>query len=84
MVLRPNDRVPSLDAGSHASITIYDATGAVVGRNDFAREGGVLKYVWNGRNLDGRLVSQGTYLALVQLQINGMSDKTKMKIGVKR
>lgn len=84
MVLRPNARVSTLLAGDRASVTVRDGLGNVVASGQFVRGEGELRWTWDGRNRDGRLVGQGTYVAQVSLTIGGRSSSMKTKIGVDR
>jgi len=44
-----------------------------------------LYYVWNGRNVNGRAVAPGTYLAIIKISNNLNKTETKrIRIGVKR
>lgn len=67
-----------------AKITIYDALGnIVVHQADFKNPTGTLPiFVWNGRNLNGRLVGTGTYVGKIIFS-DGTPAQT-VKIGVKR
>ncbi len=84
MIIEPDDRTKTLESGSQASIIIYSGSGDVVHQKSFIRSENRLKVTWEGRNMRNRLVSQGTYLALVKYKINGRTGVRKFKIGIKR
>jgi hypothetical protein len=85
IVLQPNERVATLSSSDHAKLRIYDATGGTVLEAAFEQVNGqMLQYRWDGRNADGRLVGQGTYVVIVELTMSGQSSSKKYKVGVKR
>lgn len=73
-----------LSAADHASVSITDATGGLVATAQFQLEGGMLVYRWDGRNRDGRLVGQATYVVTVKTTVAGVSKSRKLKVGVQR
>lgn len=69
-----------------ANISIYDQVGNAVlkdGQCVSTSENGKLLYIWNGVNKNGRYVGDGTYVAVVNVNVtNGISRTIKTKIGI--
>jgi hypothetical protein len=84
IVLGPGERMASPDPDARATITMFDRTGNVVLRRNFKRNSDNLEFVWNGTNGNGRLVGQATYIAILSIEMNGVKEEKKIKIGVKR
>ncbi len=84
IILGPGERMASPDPDARAKITMFDRTGNVVLRRDFKRNSDNLEFVWDGTNRNGRLVGQATYIAILSIQMNGVKEEKKIKIGVKR
>ncbi|MBD3320604.1 MAG: hypothetical protein GF350_05855 [Chitinivibrionales bacterium] len=71
-----------------ASVSIYDAVGnCIVEDLNFVDDPGrsCLYAIWNGRNLNGRIVGSGTYIAFVTARdSNGQARTQRLKIGLRR
>jgi fibro-slime domain-containing protein len=69
-------------------VTIYDAVGNVVARQNLYASGGRTSsygYVWDGKNTKGRTVSPGTYLVRVKgTDADGNNFFVQRKVGVKK
>lgn len=68
-------------------IRIYDALGNIVCEKDIEIKNGEIKYKWDGRNMKGRFVGSGTYLAIVEatdVKSGQSMEASRHTIGVKR
>ena len=74
--------------GSYGSAVIYDAVGNIVKKNMTVGQGaspGSYGVFWDGLNHNGRIVGNGAYLVIITLKdIDGTTEKQKIKVGVKR
>ena len=84
ITMRPHQRFGSFEAGSHASLAIFDAMGGRIVTKQFENAAGILSVEWDGKNAGGRTVAQGTYLGILESEVNGAGSKRKLKIAVDR
>jgi hypothetical protein len=84
IMLVPNERIGNFTSDSKADLAIYDPLGNVVLKEKFLPGENTFIIRWNGTNRRGAIVSQGTYLAIIDARINGRMSKKQVKIGVDR
>lgn len=67
----------------HVNITVYDASGKKVLEKDLgAKEAGVIDFVWDGKDSDGKALAQGDYTFAVSAKQAGETvDATALQLG---
>jgi hypothetical protein len=79
-----------LDDNASVTLRIYTQTGSLVVRQEFPRGGvggqaGLNEFLWDGRNGDGKVVSSGGYIVLIEARGPGETMHVmKHKIGLVR
>ena len=79
-----------LDDNAAVTLRIYTQTGSLVVRQEFPRGGvggqaGLNEFLWDGRNGDGKVVSSGGYIVLIEARGPGETMHVmKRKIGLVR
>jgi hypothetical protein len=82
--LKPLEKHPD---GNFGSACIYDAVGNLVKSNlpiKQASKASTYGVVWDGTNMNNRIVGNGTYLMMFTTKSEGNTQKQKVKIGIKR
>jgi len=85
--LQPNPVPNKNGVTSYGKVIIYDAVGNVVKSEYLYQSKGAARtygYVWDGKNMNGRLVGPGTYLVRITGRVDdGSPFSAQRKIGVK-
>lgn len=85
VIIKSDELILAQDSIS-ATISVYDQLGNPVVKDDIctvSSENGKLLYVWNGANRNGRIVGNGTYVAIAKVKVtNGVSRTIKTKMGI--
>jgi hypothetical protein len=85
VIIKSDDQILAQDSIS-ATISVYDQLGIPVVKDGIctvSSENGKLLYVWNGANRNGRIVGNGTYVAIAKVKVtNGVSRTIKTKLGI--